>query len=140
MLAWIKMFFTLLIGTSTTIQSLIAEGFDEIREHFTSKTTTKIDDGFLAFIEAIILQQYVTGGTGQMEAFLAYILPKVSPWVRFELYGLLVKLQAKCQANSIPGDEDVVGFLITAIYPNGAPEDPGLAEQTAAAPDHEESK
>lgn len=114
-LAWIGTFFSLLMAVSDTARNLVAAGFDEIREHLTVKTTTKLDDAFVNILEAIVLGQYQTTGTGQMEAFIDYLQGKVTPEVRAFMREKLLELREKLVANETDGDEKAVDFLLTVL-------------------------
>jgi hypothetical protein len=115
--AWISTFYGFLIGTSEKFRNLIMSGFDEIREHLTSKTTTPWDDFAVNLTEWIALGQYQTTGTGKTETIFAEILEKAEPYVRGMIYDKLIEVRNQLAENSIEGDEQALDYLIEAMFP-----------------------
>jgi hypothetical protein len=113
---WIGIFFSMLMAVSETARGLVETCFNEIREHWTSKTTTVWDDMFVSVVEYIAIGKYTPTGQGQIEVLLGILMTKVTPEVRDQIYHKLMELRGTLIANSIPGDEKAVDFLIQVMF------------------------
>ncbi len=134
---WITAFFNILLTLSKPARQYIKAGFDFLRQWWTSQTTTKIDDALLCIIEAIVLGEYTTTGTGKLEQALAILLEKATPAVRAQIYDTLVKVREECRETPGEADDKAIQFVIDVLFPQGrelAPEEPDSLPETSAGP------